>query len=60
MPTVILLDVSLSMLSPITLAEGTETTRKVLAEAGINAFLNHLSQHSKLEFIALVSNYQLI
>lgn len=55
MPTVILLDVSLSMTRPLLLNDGTETTRKQLAEIGINAFLDQLSVHSKLEFISLVS-----
>lgn len=60
MPTVILLDVSLSMTRPVQLSDGTETTRKQLAVHGINAFLDHLSVHSKLEFISLVSNHFLI
>lgn len=60
MPTVILLDVSLSMTRPVQLCDGTETTRKQLAVHGINAFLDHLSVHSKLEFISLVSNHFLI
>ena len=55
MPTVILLDVSLSMTRPVPLADGSITTRKQLAISGINAFLDYLSVHSKLEFIALVS-----
>lgn len=55
MPTVILLDVSLSMTRPLLLSDGVETTRKQLAEIGINAFLDQLSIHSKLEFISLVS-----
>lgn len=55
MPTVILLDVSLSMTRPLLLNDGVETTRKQLAEIGINAFLDQLSIHSKLEFISLVS-----
>ncbi|CAH1116657.1 unnamed protein product [Phaedon cochleariae] len=55
MPTVILLDVSLSMTSPVQLKDGTETTRKHLAEIGINAFLDHLSVQSKLEFISLMA-----
>lgn len=60
MPTVILLDLSLSMTRPVVLADNNETTRKQLAVQGINAFLDCLSIHSKLEFIALVriiSNY---
>lgn len=56
MPTVILLDVSLSMTRPVQIGEGFETiTRKQLAEIGINAFLDHLSIHSKLEFISLMA-----
>lgn len=55
MPTVILLDVSLSMTRPVQLPEGNETTKKQLAIHGINTFLDHLSIHSKLEFISLVS-----
>ncbi|KAJ8933163.1 hypothetical protein NQ314_014170 [Rhamnusium bicolor] len=54
MPTVLLLDVSLSMTRPVQLNDGTETTRKQLAEIGINSFLDHLSVHSKLEFISLI------
>lgn len=45
------------MTRPVILADGTETTRKQLAVNGINAFLDHLSIHSKLEFIALVRIY---
>lgn len=55
MPTVVLLDVSLSMTRPVQLADGNETTRKQLAINGINAFLDHLGVHSKLEFIALMA-----
>ncbi|XP_030761764.1 integrator complex subunit 14-like [Sitophilus oryzae] len=55
MPTVILLDASLSMTRPIQFIDGIETTRKQLAITGINAFLDHLSVHSKLEFIALIA-----
>ncbi|ENN71806.1 hypothetical protein YQE_11540, partial [Dendroctonus ponderosae] len=58
MPTVILLDLSLSMTRPVILGDGTETTRKQLAVNGINAFLDHLGIHSKLEFIALVLSVQ--
>lgn len=55
MPTVLLLDVSLSMTRPIPPVENNEITRKHLAVQGIRAFLDHLSIHSKLEFISLVS-----
>lgn len=54
MPTVILLDVSLSMTRPVPQLENNEITRKQLAIQGISAFLDHLSIHSKLEFISLV------
>ncbi|XP_072397378.1 integrator complex subunit 14 [Diabrotica undecimpunctata] len=56
MPTIILLDVSLSMTRPVQVGEGFETvSRKQLAELGINAFLDYLSIHSKLEFISLMA-----
>lgn len=57
MPTVILLDVSLSMTRPVQLSENAEITRKQLAVQGINTFLDCLSTHSKLEFISLVSYF---
>lgn len=50
------MDVSLSMTRPIQLSDNNETTRKQLAIHGIKTFLDHLSIHSKLEFISLVSN----
>jgi hypothetical protein len=55
MPTVLLLDVSLSMTRPVQVGENSETTRKHLAVLGINAFLDQLSIHSKLEFISLMA-----
>lgn len=57
MPTIILFDVSLSMTRPVQISENSETTRKQLAVNGLNTFLDHLSVHSKLEFISLVSSY---
>ncbi|KRT78491.1 hypothetical protein AMK59_8028, partial [Oryctes borbonicus] len=54
MPTVILLDLSLSMTRPVQLPENCETTRKQLALSGIKTFLDTLSIHSKLEFISLI------
>ncbi|RZC38957.1 dnaJ -like subfamily C member 2 [Asbolus verrucosus] len=54
MPTVLLLDVSLSMTRPVQINDNAETTRKQLAIIGINAFLDQLSVHSKLEFISLI------
>ncbi len=55
MPTVILLDVSLSMSRPVSTGESTEEfQRRHLAIHGINKFLDHLSSHAKQEFVALV------
>lgn len=57
MPTVIVLDVSLSMMRPVGLSENGEGTftRQNLAVHGINTLLDYLAVHSKLEFVALVS-----
>lgn len=60
MPTVILLDVSLSMSRRVsgTAAEnGLEEplTRRHLAVLGINAFLDYLTLNGKMEFVSLVS-----
>lgn len=56
MPTVILLDVSLSMSRPVPTSDATEThTRFTIATAAINTFLDYLSIHAKLEYVALVS-----
>ncbi|XP_043282528.1 integrator complex subunit 14 [Venturia canescens] len=61
MPTVIVLDVSLSMRRPVTgfasndaLASEQQSTRHSLAVHGINLLLNYLQANSKLEFVALV------
>lgn len=55
MPTVILLDVSLSMCRPVTTPDSPESLQlRQLAVHGINAFLDHMAQHCKLEFCALV------
>lgn len=60
MPTVIALDVSLSMRRPV-LTNGTNDnlqneplTRHHLAVHGINALLHYLQVNSKLEFVSLV------
>lgn len=56
MPTVILLDVSLSMSRPLPNSDSTEThTRFTLATAAINTFLDYLCVHAKLEYVALVT-----
>lgn len=59
MPTIIALDVSLSMTKsvPIT-TNGTHDeniTYNQLAIEGINDFLNYLTKNSKLEYVSLVS-----
>jgi len=57
MPTVIVIDVSLSMTRPVILADTGETySCHQLAVCGINVLLDYLAVHSKLEFVSLVSN----
>lgn len=56
MPTVVVLDTSLSMSLPVSVADSTETfTSLQLAVHGINSLLDYLALYSKLEFVALVS-----
>ena len=56
MPTVILMDVSLSMSRPVPTPDTTEThTRHTIATVAVNTFLDYLSVHAKLEYVALVS-----
>ena len=56
MPTVFLLDVSLSMSRPVDMPDCTqEYQRRHLAIHGINTILDFLAEHSKLEFVSLVS-----
>lgn len=58
MPTVIALDVSLSMSRPVLLPDaGEEYQRKHLANHGINTFLDYLSSSYKLEFVSLVGSF---
>ncbi|XP_022335197.2 integrator complex subunit 14-like [Crassostrea virginica] len=55
MPTVIALDVSLSMSRPVVIPDCTEEyQRKHLAIHGINSFLDFLSNNFKLEFTSLL------
>jgi len=57
MPTVIVVDVSLSMTRPVILPDTGETySCHQLAVCGINVLLDYLAVHSKLEFVSLVSN----
>lgn len=56
MPTVIALDLSLSMLYEVSSFEtGEKHSRLELAIHGINTLLDYLSVHSKLEYVAIVS-----
>lgn len=56
MPTVILLDVSLSMSRPVPTSDATEThTRFTIASTAINTFLDYLSVHAKFEYVSLVT-----
>ncbi|RWS24283.1 hypothetical protein B4U80_00958 [Leptotrombidium deliense] len=55
MPTIILFDVSLSMWRTIAGKESSDGhTIKALAAHGVNAFLDQLSKHCKLEFTSLM------
>lgn len=55
MPTIILLDVSLSMCRTLPLSDTNEPYQiKNLANYGINSFLDYLSQHCKLEYASLM------
>lgn len=60
MPTVIVLDVSLSMTRLVSnephVEDQQNTTYHALAVQGINQFLDYLSVTSKLENVALVSS----
>uniref|UniRef100_A0A1B6BY33 Integrator complex subunit 14 n=1 Tax=Clastoptera arizonana TaxID=38151 RepID=A0A1B6BY33_9HEMI len=56
MPTVILLDNSLSMAQPVLLPEsGESTTHLQLAIHGINGLLDYLTHYCKLEFVSLLT-----
>lgn len=56
MPTVIVIDVSLSMTRPVPVPDSVETYSKLnLALHGVNTLLDYLAVHSKLEFVALIA-----
>lgn len=57
MPTIIVLDVSLSMIRPVPGQTGDEAiiSYHQLAVQGINQFLDYLTSTSKLEYVSLVS-----
>ncbi|KAK3606008.1 hypothetical protein CHS0354_025040 [Potamilus streckersoni] len=55
MPTVVALDVSLSMTRPVTIGDNTEEfQRRHLAIHGINTLLDHFTVNCKLEFTSVV------
>lgn len=57
MPTIIALDVSLSMTRQVAIHNKSETVSyHQIAVKSINRFLDYLNKHSKLEFVSLVSN----
>ena len=57
MPTIVLLDVSLSMARPVPVQDSGETySRLQLAIHGINTLLDYFNTYTKLEFVSLVSN----
>ncbi|RZF41439.1 hypothetical protein LSTR_LSTR000153 [Laodelphax striatellus] len=55
MPTIVAVDVSLSMAQPVALDSGETFTRLQLAIHGINTLLDYFSMYSKLEFVAVVA-----
>ncbi|KAI1277998.1 hypothetical protein HDE_14507 [Halotydeus destructor] len=54
MPTLILLDVSLSMCRRVNPVDGEANTIRSLANAGLTAFLDALSRDCRLEFVSLM------
>lgn len=60
MPTIIALDVSLSMTRTVPVANNGSNDENItyhqLAIQGINEFLNYMAKSLKLEYISLVSN----
>ncbi|XP_033902189.1 integrator complex subunit 14 [Acipenser ruthenus] len=55
MPTVVLMDVSLSMTRPVSLEGTEEYQRKNLAAHGLTMLFEHMATNYKLEFTALVA-----
>eukprot|EP00061_Rhincodon_typus_P016082 g44103.t1 len=55
MPTVVLLDVSLSMTRPVSLEGTEEYQRKHLAAHGLSMLFEHMATNYKLEFTCLVA-----
>lgn len=58
MPTIIVLDISLSMAQNTLVPDlGESTTCLQLAVHGINGLLDYLTHYCKLEFVSLVRKY---
>uniref|UniRef100_A0A3P8VDB0 Integrator complex subunit 14 n=1 Tax=Cynoglossus semilaevis TaxID=244447 RepID=A0A3P8VDB0_CYNSE len=55
MPTVVLMDVSLSMTRPVSLDSNEEFQRKNLAVHGLNMLFEHMASNYRLEFTALMA-----
>ncbi|XP_049579752.1 integrator complex subunit 14 [Syngnathus scovelli] len=55
MPTVVLMDASLSMTRPVSLDSSEEFQRKNLAVHGLNMLFEHMASNYRLEFTALVA-----
>lgn len=55
MPTVVLMDASLSMTRPVSLEGTEEFQRKNLAVHGLTMLFEHMATNYKLEFTALVA-----
>lgn len=55
MPTVVLMDASLSMTRPVSLEGSEEFQRKNLAVHGLTMLFEHMATNYKLEFTALVA-----
>lgn len=55
MPTVVLMDVSLSMTRPVSQDGSEEFQRKNLAVHGLNMLFEHMASNYRLEFTALMA-----
>ncbi|XP_028287522.1 integrator complex subunit 14 isoform X2 [Parambassis ranga] len=55
MPTIVLMDVSLSMTRPVSVDGSEEFQRKNLAVHGLNMLFEHMSSNYRLEFTALMA-----
>lgn len=55
MPTVVLMDVSLSMTRPVALDGSEEFQRKNLAVHGLNMLFEHMASNYRLEFTSLMA-----